>query len=239
MFSVKAVIIDDEPNALRLMEDMLCRLEGVLVCGNARSLEEGLNLVLKQRPDIVFLDIRLHEENGFELIRKLKEYDIDPYFVMVTGFDQYGMEALKAGAFDYLLKPVDPEELLKVIARYRQKKASLKGSSVPDKLKFNIKGGFILINPEEILYCQAEANYTDVFLITENKHTISQNLGTIENSLNAKMFFRVSRSIIINMKYLTGINRSKKNCLLTFGNKNYLISMAENRISELEKALLH
>lgn len=239
MFSVKAVIIDDEPSAVKLMEDMLCRIEGVLVCGNARSLEEGINLVLKHRPDIVFLDIRLHEESGFELMHKIKGFDIDPYFVMVTGFDQYGMEALKAGAFDYLLKPVDPEELLKVISRFRQKKSSLLRSAVPDKIRFNIKGGFILVNPDEILYCLADANYTDVVLTSETKYTLSQNIGTVEAILDKTFFYRISRSIIINLKYIAGINRTKKICILSYGNKSFQLPIAENRIADLESVLHH
>jgi two-component system response regulator LytT len=121
MQPIKTLIIDDEMSAISLLEEMLGRQEGVTVSGYAQDIEEAVNLVMRNRPDIIFLDIKLKDENGFDLIHRLKEYDVRPSIVMVTGYDQFGMQALKAGAFDYLLKPVDPDELRKVISRFRRK----------------------------------------------------------------------------------------------------------------------
>jgi two-component system, LytTR family, response regulator len=236
--SVKTVIIDDEMSAIMLLEEMVNKLEGVFVNGFAQDVDEGVNQVLRHRPDIIFLDIKLKDENGFDLIQRLKDYDIDPFIVMVTGYDQFGMQALKAGAFDYLLKPLDPNELLKVISRYREKKIHQVMPDPMKKIRFNTLGGFILINPEEILYCKAEANYTDIFLTSQHKHTISMNIGSLEKILAQPQFFRISRSNIINVKFLTGINRGKRHCILTAGQVSVILAISHDRIRELEGELV-
>lgn len=232
--SIKTLIIDDEMSAIQLLVKMIQKIDGVDVTGYAQGINEGVNLILRHHPDIVFLDIRLKDENGFDLIHRLRAYDVDPFIVMVTGFAQFGMQALKAGAFDYLLKPVDPNELLKVISRYREKKIHRNLTETTKKIRFNTLGGFVLINPDEIFYCQAEANYTDIFLTTNNKHTISLNIGSIEKILTPPQFFRISRSNIINMKYLTEINRGKRQCVLTAGQDSVTLTIAHDRIRELE-----
>jgi two-component system, LytTR family, response regulator len=235
---IKTLIIDDEMSAILLLEEMVSKLEGVTVAGHAQNVNEALNLILQHRPDIVFLDIKLNDENGFELIRRLRDYDLDPFIVMVTGYDQFAMDAIKAGAFDYLLKPVDPAELIKVISRYRQKQVKLHQPEPVKKIRFNTLGGFILIDPEEILYCQAEANYTDIFLTSQHKHTISLNIGSIEKVLTHPKFFRISRSVIININYLTEINRGKKLITLSHENNSFHLHIAHNRIKELEGAVV-
>lgn len=243
---IKAVIIDDEINATLLLEKMLGKIDGVIIAGHATDLNSGVNLVLNHRPDIVFLDIKLNEENGFDLIHLLKDYDIDPFIVIVTGFDQFGLKAIKAGVFDYLLKPVSPDELTKVISRCRQKNARLqqKTTSPPGqleslhKIRFNTLGGFILVNPDEILYCKARANNTDLFLLDQRKHTISMNIARIEEFLHPPQFFRISRSMLINLKYLTEINRGRRQCTLTANHDSYLLIISYDRINDLEVAFL-
>jgi two-component system LytT family response regulator len=235
---LRTVIIDDEKSAIMLLGEMLNKFEHTALAGFADNIIDGLHLILTYRPHIVFLDIKLHEENGFELISKLKDYDVAPVFVMVTGYEQYGLEALKAGAFDYLLKPVDPNELLKVISRYREKLLHHTSAEIPKKIRFNTLGGFILVHPDEILYCKAEANYTDIFLTSQHKHTISLNIGIVERLLNQASFFRISRSIIINLKYLTEINRTQRNCVITDAQTSIPLSISYDRIKELEKLLV-
>jgi two-component system LytT family response regulator len=243
---IKTVIIDDEISAILLLEAMLEKIDGVEICGHANEVESGLNMILNHRPDMVFLDIRLGDDRGFDLIRALKDYDLDPLIVMVTGYDQFAMEAIKAGVFDYLLKPVVPEELLKVISRYRQKMARLQqntgfspaSSESIYKMRFNTSGGFILVNPDEIIYCKAEANYTDLYLIDQRMHTISQNIGKIEEILHQKQFFRISRSVIINMNYLTEISRGKRQCILTANHNSYPLAISHDRIRELEAVFI-
>ena len=245
--TVSVVVIDDEMSAILLLEEMLTKIDGVSIAGHATDVNGGINLILSHRPGIVFLDIRFEGETGFDLIKALKDYDLNPFIVMVTGYDKFAIEAIKAGAFDYLLKPVDPEDLLKVISRFRHKQTSLQNQNpgISDvtaehikKIRFNTLGGFILINPQDIIYCKAEANYTDLFLIDNRKHTISQNIGRIEEILTPPTFFRISRSIIINMKYLTEINRGKRICTLNANHATYPLTISHDRIKDLEKAFV-
>lgn len=235
---IKTVIIDDELSAIFLLDALLKEIEGVSVSGHAQNVKDGLHLILQCRPEIVFLDIRLGEENGFDLIQRLKEFDVDPFIVMVTGYDQFGLDAIKAGAFDYLVKPVDPDELLKTLSRFRKKREKLQPHESVQRIRFNTQSGFILVDPEEILYCKAEANYTDIFLTSQHKHTISQNIGNIEKILTRPLFFRISRSAIINIKYLTEINRNKRFVTLSFQHFSCQVAIAHDRIRDLEGAVV-
>lgn len=235
---IRTVIIDDEKSAIMLLSEMLKKVNDTALTGFADNVNDGLDLILAYRPHIVFLDVKLHEANGFELIEKLKNYDVKPEFVIVTAYNQFGLDALKVGAFDYLLKPVDPQELLRVISRLRLKLAAPRQHHTQGKIRFNTQGGFILIDPDEILYCQAEGNYTDIYLQNQKKYTISLNIGSIENTLKQPAFFRISRSNLINVKYLTEINRGKKLCVMTSGQMNISLSISNDRIRLLEKVLI-
>jgi two-component system LytT family response regulator len=235
---IRTVIIDDEKSAIMLLSEMLKKFNDTALAGFSDNIDDGLRLILSFRPHIVFIDIKLHEANGFELIEKLKNYDVKPEFVIVTAYNQFGLEALKAGAFDYLLKPVDPNELLRVISKYRLKLESSRKQISSGKLRFNTHGGFILLNPDDILYCQAEGNYTDIYLTSQKKYTISQNIGSIERILPQQVFFRISRSNIINIKYLSEINRGKKICVITSDPTVIQLPISYDRIRLLEKTLI-
>ncbi|MBW6460599.1 MAG: LytTR family DNA-binding domain-containing protein [Bacteroidales bacterium] len=235
---IKSVIIDDEIKAVRLLEEMLKDIEGIEVVGYALNVTDGLNIILQHRPDMVFLDIKMRGSTGFDLIKELQNYDHEPAIVMVSGFDHYGIEAVKAGAFDYVLKPPDPKELLKVVSRYNQNVSKRHLPASAKKIRFNTLKGFILINPEEILYCKAEANYTDIYLITKHKHTISLNIGSIEKILAPPVFFRISRSVIINLKYLTEIKKGSKTCILSSQHELIPLAIARDKIKELEDTFL-
>lgn len=235
---IRCVIIDDEPDAISLLEEILKTLEGIKLTGYATDINGGLKIILKHRPDLIFLDIKLRDENGFDLIKSLSNYDLDPFIVMVTGFDQFGLDALKSGVFDYILKPVDPDDLRKVIARFHHKQSKTQIHESVHKIRFSTLGGIILINPEEICYLKAEANYTDIFLTNQQKYTISLNIGSIEKKLDNRQFFRISRSVIINLKYLTEINRSKRNCILVNNNFTYTFAITHDRIKDLDDLII-
>ncbi|HRZ20699.1 MAG TPA: LytTR family DNA-binding domain-containing protein, partial [Bacteroidales bacterium] len=210
---ITAVIIDDEVSAIELLEAILLSIGGVEVLDRCRNLDSSLKSIIRFNPEIVFLDILLEGENGFDLVNDLHPYDVNPTIIFVTGHDEFILDAIRHAAFDYLQKPVDPDELRKTLSRYRQKiSGPFKEKAVKlrswleetHKIRFNTSSGFILINPVEIIYLQADANYTDVYLVDERKHTISKNIGEIEKILGKNpVFFRISRSVIININYLS------------------------------------
>ena len=126
--TIKAVLIDDETNNLQNLQQLLNRhCPEVQVLATALTADEGRHIILQHQPDVVFLDIQMPGKNGFDLLRSLTHYEFDVIFV--TAFDQYGIQAVKFAAIDYLLKPINPEELQiavsRVVAKSRNKKQNL------------------------------------------------------------------------------------------------------------------
>ncbi|HNS18726.1 MAG TPA: LytTR family DNA-binding domain-containing protein [Bacteroidales bacterium] len=243
---ITTLIVEDEPVAVELLEAMLDDAGGIEIVDRCQTIAGSLRSVLQFQPEIIFLDILLGEENGFDLINALRDYDVNPSVIFVTGHDEFVLQAIRHAAFDYLLKPVDPEELKKTLSRYRKRKVESFHRQAGNlsawleaarKIRFNTIGGFILVSPAEVLYCEANGNYTDIFLVDGKKHMISRNIGEIEKLLmNNPEFFRISRSIIINSKYLKEVNKKQKLCILTTDKTNYSLAISKDHIKDIEQA---
>ena len=117
---LRLVIVDDSPEALDLLENLLCDIKYVEITGRALNASEAKKLILRSNPDLILLDIQMPEKSGFDLIKELKELSIDINVIFITAHNEYAIKAIKAAAFDYLLKPVDQSELLESIQRFKQ-----------------------------------------------------------------------------------------------------------------------
>ncbi len=240
--SVSILIVDDEPEARDLLALLLARISDVRLAGSADNVDRAMEMVQELDPDLILLDIQMPVKSGFELVRRLHDRGTDQGYIFVTAFDEYAIEAIRSSAFDYLLKPVDPDELEGAISRFRsireQKILSeridqLLGSlGVNPKLKLNTRSGFIVIDPGEILCCIADGNYTRIVMATDREEMISSNLGTVERLLQGNGFFRISRSALINFQYLTHVDNRKGTCRLE-GNSVMELKVARNRLGKL------
>jgi DNA-binding LytR/AlgR family response regulator len=245
--TIKALIVDDEEGARDILEHLLCRIPDVEVIGKASSADEALEMVINFRPDIVFLDIQMPEKNGFQLVDYFKKYFINTHVVFVTAHAEFAINALKVSAFDYLLKPVMISELHETVLRFkatsRQGNASgnhgagEEKAARPAKIKFNSRTGYVLIAPDEIIYCEADVNYTSLYLGKDEKEVVTVNLGKIEEILGPYSFYRISRSVLINPRYLSKADRQKKQCLLVKENERVILDISPNHLRELEKYL--
>lgn len=240
------LIVDDEPEARDLLTMLLERIDGVELKGEADSVDQAFRFVKEHTPDLILLDIQMPVKTGFDLVHQLHDMGIEQEYIFVTAYDEYAIEAIRASAFDYLLKPVDPKILEEAISRYREnweqkqlgeRIGKLLGSmGIGRKLKFNTRSGFLIVDPDEILCCIADGNYTKIVLSNERQEVISSNLGTMESMLEEKDFFRISRSALINFKYLTFVDNRKGICRLE-GETAIELKVARNRISRLEALL--
>ena len=122
---IRAIIIDDELEGRYVLQSMLTRLTDVDVVAVAEDAESGLELIVKLAPDIIFLDIRMPRMSGLDLVKKLAEKQINTTIVFVTAYDKFGIQAIKLAAFDYLLKPINPDEIQRVIERFKLEKSWL------------------------------------------------------------------------------------------------------------------
>src|SRR5688572_3520913 len=177
---LKALIVDDEPKARENLQILLQDfVEGVEVVGLCENIAEATEAVRTNAPDIVFLDIQLQRETGFDLLTKLKEINFEVIFT--TAYTEYAIKAFKFSAIDYLLKPIDIEDLKKAVrkvekrvsnsmtSRITQLVQNLKsGSSDNFKIALPTLEGLIFVKIKDILYCEASSNYTQI-VTTEGK----------------------------------------------------------------------
>ncbi len=217
---ITSIIIDDELDARDGLEAVIKTfLPEVEVLAKAKNATEAIREVLQHRPELIFLDIRMPEHDGFYVAGELNKLGLEPCIIFVTAYDQYAIDAIKHAAFDFILKPVDPDELIKAIPRYKnmKEKESLKikierlhACLQPRQLKFPTQTGFVLIEPGEIIFAQADGNYTVLHLTGGGKEIVSLQIGQIKAMLDSLHFVRSGRSHIINLKRIKAFDRQKK-----------------------------
>ena len=224
---IKVIIVDDEPEARELLITLLGDYPNIIVTAQSGSVDEALSYITANPPDIVFLDIHMPKKNGFDLTNSMRTLKIKSHIIFITAYDQYAIKAIKHAAFDYLLKPINEEELKDTITRFQSSTNKVdivekmdvlyKAINGTSRLKFTTRSGFTFINMHEIIYLEAEGNYTSIYLLNGNEETITQSLGQIEEELSANNFFRINRSVIINLKFIARVNRKNKTCHLSAG----------------------
>ena len=243
----RTVIIDDEPNALKVLEELFTRFPEIEVVGKTHYPMEAVDIIKELEPDALFLDIEMPGKTGFDILDELTELGLSPKVVFVTGFSEYAIRAIRYAAFDYLLKPVALEELKHVIgrlhlkntgpARDEQVRLLKEGISSSKVLKFSSTGGFFVVKPEDILYIKADWNFAEIHFEGDKQQTSTMSIGAIEALLPAGHFFRISRSVIINVTLLTRVNRKKRLAVLTKNGREYCFMIPLANIRKLEKFL--
>lgn len=217
---ITAIIVDDEPycceSLATLLEKYCKNIKVIDVCYSA---ETALKSIPENAPNVLFLDVEMPGMNGFELLEKLDEINFQ--LIFTTSYDQYAIKAIRFSALDYLLKPIDREELQKAIEKVLQKiKSTLpqqleillnklhKTSSPNQKIALPTMEGLQLIAVDSIIYCASDSNYTNIYLKKKEKIIVSRTLKDIEQMLDEYSFIRVHHSYLINLpeveKYIKG-----------------------------------
>ncbi len=196
-------------------------------------------------PDVIFLDIQMPKRSGFKVVSDLQQAGIFPDIIFVTGYDKFAIEAIRCSIFDFLVKPVEPDELRKTLNRLMVKKLGTNNKEIfqelvertvyhANKLKFNTLNGFFFIPPEDILYIQAEGSYSTLYCNVKDPKMITMNIGKIEEILPGHLFLRINRSIIVNISYLSRIDRKKRIVILEKEKKEYFFKIPLLHIREIE-----
>jgi two-component system LytT family response regulator len=206
---MKAIIIEDEKRAQIYLKGVINQvtpeIEVVAICDDLPS---GVLAIRKFQPEIVFLDIEMPKYNGLEIVNFFGKDEIQFNIIFTTAYNQYAIQAFKTSALDYLLKPIDPEELKETIERYKQKQLTtfhkLQGAKLSlahtEKIAIPDGNNLIMIEVNEILYLKADSNYTDIHLTNGKKYTTSRILKNFEETLSSySQFFRCHKSYIVNI----------------------------------------
>lgn len=217
---IKAIIVDDEKRCvdmLRLDLGKYCPEVEILV--GFTSPKEALLEIKKTKPDLLFLDVEMPWMNGFELLELLGEPSFEVIFT--TAYDQFAVKAFQFSAIDYLLKPINPEDLKKAVEKVHQKMDLPLTQSRVQVLMKNLKGsparmarivlpvsdGYEFVCTGDILYCNADGNYTKVFFSDRKPLLISRQLKDMEQLLGDQGFFRVHQSHLVNLSHISNYTR--------------------------------
>ena len=212
---LSAVLIDDERHCIETLRyEIQNNCPNVSIIGTASSGEEGIEMIKSLNPDLVFLDIEMPGMSGFEMLRTLGRVECTVIFV--TAYDQYALQAFRYAAADYLLKPVIGDQLSEAVSRVSSKNTTVTDSRLQlETLLYNLKEGMKsprialpsgrgldFVETAEIMYCNAESNYTHVLLTGNRKYTLSKTLKDVESMLEGLDFFRVHQSYLINFAHI-------------------------------------
>lgn len=219
--SFKAVIIDDEADGRNIISLLLtANFPGIRIAGQAEDVRSGIELIENTRPDMIFLDIEMPDGNAFDLISGCPDR-IDNV-ILVTGYDHYAIKAIKSSVIDYLLKPVDKKEFVAAVEKAigRKKKEQYAMSSIPALLEEVRKSGirktriptlqgFILVNVDDILRCEASGNYTIIHFTDQKQLIASRTLGEYEEELKSFGFVRLHHKHVVNINQIKEYNKGK------------------------------
>ena len=234
---LRALIVDDEPIARQVLRDELEHQADVEVIGEAATGLAALERMTALNPDVVFLDLQMPGMSGFEVIRKMPLGAHVPVVIVVTAYDQHAIEALDAGAVDYLLKPVREARLVQALERARQlvKKPAVAadavarieqtGSGALRKVVGRLGDEYFLLNPAEVLAFQADGEL--VWIITaKQRYLATERLRTIQQKLAGSSFERVHRGALVNVDHVRKMAALSSNrWLITLcNNQEFIVS---------------
>ncbi len=217
---ISAIIIDDEQDARKvLISSLQQECPEIDVLGEASTVRDGLELINQVDPEVIFLDIELRGESGFDLIDKCPEINFE--IIFTTAFDKYALRAIKVAAIDYLLKPVDPTELKLAIGRLRNQKDnnSVSSSQVElllqqlkndqiHKLAIPDLNGITYVDANNIIYLKSAGNYCSIYTEDKKELISTKSLKDYEELMNGMNFIRIHQRYLINLKHVERYDRS-------------------------------
>lgn len=234
MQTYRTIIIDDEENSRSNTKNMLSNYcPEIEVIAEAGSGIEGKKLIQELKPQVVFCDINMPGMNGIEMIDSMVHRDF--CLVFLTAYSEHGINAVKAGAIDYLMKPLILGELQgavkKIVQHYEQKGNTSTGTAVQDKnlVLINHSKGFTLIDYKDIVWLEASDNYTNLFLNTGKKIVASKTLKEFEAILPTTVFFRIHRSSLINVDYIKEYSNAEGGTIIMTDGTNIQVSKARSQ----------
>lgn len=238
--SLRSIIVEDEKHSRETLKSLLEEFcMGIEVIEMASSVEEAVKKITIERPDVIFLDIELQTGTGFDVLGQVAHLNFEVIFT--TAFEQYAIKAVKFSSLDYLLKPIDLEELQKAVEKAKTKKNQEVYKKQLETLMLNLKQqkpqlnkiclatseGFEFINVNDIIYCKAEGSYTTFILKNTEKLLVSKHLKAYEDLLLEQDFMRVHNSYLINLKEVKKYIKADGGYIIMNNNDSVSISRAK------------
>ena len=207
---MNCIIIDDEIHCIKTLSGLLnANFPEVNIIATGNESKRAFDLIQLNKPDFIFLDIEMPFLNGFDLLAKFEKLFFEVIFT--TAYDSYALKAIKFSALDYLLKPVDKEELATVIEKIKSKQNPISSTQVkmattvhsrqlPDTIALPTAEGLTFASLNDIVYCTADGSYTRMYMKDYTESLLSKTLGDVDEILSEYNFFRIHHSALINLK---------------------------------------
>ncbi len=247
---IRTIIIDDEKHCCDNLQWQLKQycpeIDLIAVCNNA---QKGLQQIRHYQPQLIFIDVEMPGMSGFEMLESLTQINFD--IIFTTAFDQYAIRAIKFGALDYLIKPIDKDELREAINKFlnRTQRDSLKQLNALlthikksndlsfQKIALPTLHGYELVPLNNIMYCESSSNYTNIHLNNGQHLLISRTLKDIEDLLDTQPFFRAHNSYLVNLQYAVRYIKGEGGSLVL--NNDINVPVSRNKKEELLKLITH
>jgi two-component system LytT family response regulator len=242
---IKAMIVEDEPEALDLLSGLIEATGLATVVAATTEPMEAVDLLLLHEPDMLFIDIRMPGMSGFDVMNEMKNLTaLNPHVVFTTAHDEYAIRAFDYAAFDYLLKPIDPDRLLETLHRHSGSINESVGNGKTDAgrhqpvfnnekiLIFRGVTGVTFIDTDEVFYITADGNYSSFHFVSGRVETVTALIGNVEMHLG-RQFFRAGRSCIVNTSYLARIDMKQLACVFIIGGKEYRCEISRDKVKLL------
>ena len=242
---LRTIIIDDEKASIEALQwELKEHRHNLEIVGTCQSPEDGINAIRTTKPDLVFLDIEMPSMNGFQLLEKVV-HEVSFDVIFTTAYDEFAVKAFKVNALDYLMKPIDQDELRKAITKVLDKKeAPLQRQNLESlftminarkpqlpSVAFPTLEGLEFVEVNKITHCQSDSNYTRLFLADGESVLISKTLKEVESMLQDHPFYRVHHSYLVHLVFIKRYLRGKGGNLVLKNGVN--IPVARSRKDEL------
>lgn len=231
-----AIIIDDESKGRITLVSLLNKYcKNIEIIAQASNVPEAINAITQHKPNIVFLDIQLQDGTGFDILNGIE--NIQSKVIFTTAFDEYAVKAFRFSAIDYLLKPIDPEQLISAVNKAATLKTSADeqqfealvqnlNNNTDKKIVINSHQGQFIIKVADIVRCESDSNYTTIYNTNGTKILVTKSLREYEELLSEHQFFRVHKSHLINTKYVSKYDLPNSIIIL---NDDTIIEIARRR----------
>jgi two-component system LytT family response regulator len=257
---IRAMIVEDEPEALDLLSGLLEGTGLATVIASTTEPSEAIDLIVTHEPGILFLDIRMPGMSGFDILNDLNSMGTAmPHVVFTTAHDEYAIKAFDYAAFDYLLKPIDPDRLTATLIRHNAAgnhtniNDAANGTGVgngngngkngePDRQSSDLNNekilifrgvtGVTFIDTDDVVFITADGNYSSFHFISGRVETVTALIGNVEMHLG-RQFFRTGRSCIINTAYLARIDMKQMACVFIRGEREYRCEISRDKVKML------
>ena len=242
MEKLKCIIVDDELDSRNILATYLNKyVKQIEIQASCENIQEAKTAIDSLKPDLVFLDIEMPFGNGFDLIEKFENIDFE--IIFITAFSQYAIQAFNLSAVHYILKPIDIDELVVAVDKARAKienKTNLDQTKIllenlnnlgqdSKKVVLPMIDGFEVVRVGEILYCQAEDNFTCFHFTSGKKALICRNLKFYENALNDLGFCRIHRSTLVNLQFVKKYIKGKGGSVILENQKELQVSNSKKQ----------